>query len=500
MARRALAAVWLAWCAVAGCGDGGTDPPGDAGTADTQAADESGATVEPGDGDAPGAATCAYTCVPHAELAPGDPEEGRDKLLNGRYMSCGIPSRVVDQVTGWLIAGPTLEGRTGSNATLPYNYSATVAASGVEVVNLNCLSCHASTFDGEVVIGLGHNIGTNSTQAQAPLVEVATFLTNSAEEDYELDRFLRSVEIADTYPMDTAGVSRGDWLVLAYAAWHDPVTQEWLDTPHELVPKGPPVPMDVPAWWRMKKKSAMFANMAIAGDWSVWALNESFACHEDAEEVEDIHADGADIRAFIQSLEPPAWPGEVDAPRVEQGRGIFEATCAWCHGTYGDDWTYPNLVVPLEVIGTDPTMAELAPLWNDTWDEVLAPGPWSDDGRVLWHAHEGYVAPPLDGVWITGPYLHNGSVPTIEQLLDSSSRPTYWRRLSQENTTGTFDFERVGWQHEVLDHGKDGAAGPEEAVLVYDTTLEGFSNGGHTFGDGLSGAERAAVIEYLKTL
>ena len=40
----------------------------------------------------------------------------------------------------------------------------------------------------------------------------------------------------------------------------------------------------------------------------------------------------------------------------------------------------------------------------------------------------GYIAPPLDGVWITAPYFHNGSVPTIEAVLNSKFRPTYWTR------------------------------------------------------------------------
>jgi hypothetical protein len=47
----------------------------------------------------------------------------------------------------------------------------------------------------------------------------------------------------------------------------------------------------------------------------------------------------------------------------------------------------------------------------------------------------GYVAPPLDGVWATAPYLHNGSVPTLAALLDTRNRPTYWRHEAPSPTT-----------------------------------------------------------------
>jgi hypothetical protein len=107
------------------------------------------------------------------------------------------------------------------------------------------------------------------------------------------------------------------------------------------------------------------------------------------------------------------------------------------------------------------------------------------------------VAPPLDGVWATAPYLHNDSVPSIAALLDSSQRPRYWRHVLEPRE---YDTATLGWRHEALGHGKYGAAGEDEARRIYDTSLPGYGNGGHTFGDVLSERERAAVIEYLKTL
>ena len=101
----------------------------------------------------------------------------------------------------------------------------------------------------------------------------------------------------------------------------------------------------------------------------------------------------------------------------------------------------------------------------------------------------GYVAPPLDGVWITAPYLHNGSIPTIEALLDSRLRPRYWSRDFKKSK---YDYERLGWTY---------ATHPSpDKNDRYDTTLPGYGNQGHTFGDKLDDTERRAVIEYLKTI
>ena len=101
----------------------------------------------------------------------------------------------------------------------------------------------------------------------------------------------------------------------------------------------------------------------------------------------------------------------------------------------------------------------------------------------------GYIAPPLDGVWITAPYLHNGSVPDIETVLNSKSRPKYWSRNFSKTE---YDYEKLGWKYTVEEK--------EDGRKVYNTTLPGYGNYGHTFGDKLNEGERKAIIEYLKTL
>jgi mono/diheme cytochrome c family protein len=66
----------------------------------------------------------------------------------------------------------------------------------------------------------------------------------------------------------------------------------------------------------------------------------------DTAEAEAIEEGFVDVAAFIESIEPPAFPNSIDAALAETGEQVFLDTCATCHGTYGEDWTYPNVIIP----------------------------------------------------------------------------------------------------------------------------------------------------------
>jgi len=160
----------------------------------------------------------------------------------------------------------------------------------------------------------------------------------------------------------------------------------------------------------------------------------------------------------------------------------------------------------------------------------------------------GYAAPALHGIWSTAPYLHNGSVPTVTDLLRYGERPRYWLRPLRtpgsppdngfDVSLDAYDFQKLGWKYDRLDC--DGVPivqcnpkmplvppaaqsalnvpGSEvwlanqsprpltqadiEARKVYDTTAYGRSNAGHwwTSRQTLSDEEVADLVEYLKTL
>ena len=227
-------------------------------------------------------------------------------------------------------------------------------------------------------------------------------------------------------------------------------------------------------------------------------------CVDTVEEAERADQHFIDIQEYIRSLRAPKYPFAVDSDLAHAGEEVFVQHCAGCHGTYDEDAskeTYPNLLIPLEVIGTDPVVAqagtihapELVEWYNDSfYGGITRMEPQDEKSGVV-----GYVAPPLDGIWATGPFLHNGSVPTLAQLLDSSTRPSAWMRTSFD--TRNFDEERIGWPHQGVDYRQ--ADAPESVrKFVYDTVYWSQSNAGHTYGDQLTPTERTSLLEYLKTL
>jgi hypothetical protein len=100
----------------------------------------------------------------------------------------------------------------------------------------------------------------------------------------------------------------------------------------------------------------------------------------------------------------------------------------------------------------------------------------------------GYVNVPLEGLWLRGPYLHNGSVPTLADLLaEPAQRPKMFFRGYD-----LLDTDKVGF----VSQGPDA----ERIGFRYDTSVAGNSNGGHLWGTTLAADDKRAMIEYLKTL
>lgn len=432
--------------------------------------------------------------VPAYDQPAGDPRKGYQVLVNGGYTTCGIPYEAWARTAARTAPDAVLPGREGRNGELPYYLSAHRNDDGVEIVTTNCLWCHGGSFNGEVVIGLG-NERLDFTDDPRDLVDrVGTYVSGEKETAAWRKWAERISAMAPYMITDTVGVNPAPNLTLALMAHRDPETLEWHDEPLLEPPPRRPLPVSVPPWWRMDQKHAMFYNAMGRGDHARFMMMKALVCTDEVEEARRIAGDFRHVRAYIASLEAPAYPFPVEDGLAARGARVFEAHCSECHGSYGEAPTYPNRVVALDVVGTDPAYARQA---HDESDRFMA---WFNRS---WYGETaqarpapGYMAPPLDGVWATAPYLHNGSVPTIAGVLDSGRRPAHWRPVPD----APYDEDALGWRVEVLDHGKADADGPAARQRIYDTTLEGYSNAGHTFGDGLGADQRRAVIEYLKTL
>jgi cytochrome c5 len=428
--------------------------------------------------------------LPAEPQREGDAQRGYDILVNGDFVSCGLPREVYDEFIGEVPEEYRLPGREPGAEGLHYAMNLVTTRSGVEVVGANCFTCHASRVLGELVVGLGDAAG-DFTFDPTLYVQAAGLLIPAEDElaRAEWEKWAERVTTVTPYTLtDTVGVNTADNLAAVLFSHRDQQTLAWSSEPLMPLPDPDPVPTDVPPWWHMQKKNAMFYSGAGRGDHARIMMSASALCTDDVEEARAIDEGFPDVRAFLRSLSPPAWPYELDEPLAEQGREAFERHCSLCHGTYGETETYPNLLIPLATIGTDPRLATEAGQLADIYVDWFNGSFYGELARL--EPQEGYMAPPLDGIWATAPYLHNASVPTLAAVLDPALRPTYWTRSPE------YDPEQVGWQYAEHDHGKD----QEPSPFIYDTTRPGFSNSGHPFGEVLSEDERLAVLEYLKSL
>ncbi|HWI15890.1 MAG TPA: c-type cytochrome, partial [Burkholderiales bacterium] len=179
----------------------------------------------------------------------------------------------------------------------------------------------------------------------------------------------------------------------------------------------------------------------------------------------------------------PKFPFPVDEGRAARGKAVFDAECAQCHAS-GRTGTR----VPVDEVGTDRNRI-------DSWNKDAARAAnkvVSDMGLqrkgLVEETLNGYIAAFLDGIWLRAPYLHNGSVPTLRDLLEPvERRPRVFYRGYD-----LYDPIKVGFV-------TDG----EEAQRVgtrYDVSGKGGSNQGHTYGTALPAPDKDALLEYLKTL
>jgi mono/diheme cytochrome c family protein len=338
---------------------------------------------------------------------------------------------------------------------------------GAGAVSFNCLLCHSSTIAGATLAGAAnHRVDLESLFDDLLLMrDLAPALgLPLLPVPFELDGFTHAAGAQDAFGIGFRLVGMGQSFG----------------------------PQRAPAWWQLHYKERSFADGGgdARSHRSTMATLVAFGVTPD--QLIAREEDFIDVFHYLLSLEPPCWTlTTLDAQRVERGQTVFDAHCASCHGVHsGPDASYPNSVVALDRVGTDPvraqrfTPAEAAAL-NASWF-----------GTPAFEATGGYLAPPLVGLWARAPYFHNGSVPDLVSVLDPSERPAKWRRVEIDGSD--YDPVRVGLRYEVVSSSPDPST--REGRLIYDTTREGMSNGGHTFAAVLAAEERADLLEYLRNL
>lgn len=496
------------------------------------------------------------------------------------------------------LAGEDPNKTNGGSGQLPMGLTQLRNADGTWTGNLNvtCSICHGggigSAEDGE---GLGSVYGTNSL---SDITLMFTDLSKIAPQQSAL------AIISQNKVRGTGNIT--NFQLFGLLTITEPETIPGylsIQTQPSTGTEDPPV------WWNLGHRPAKFFDAGEVTDAKRIELSFHFPntpFHQDmAADKQWILDHQQDGDAWISAQKSPAWPekklGAIDTALAEQGAILFHSkdlwsptlnnpspkppggngSCASCHGAYSpryvNDTAYldtPALegiaanVVPINVINTDtrrldgnsPAVAAYSRVdWFAYSDGAKnsdgAPlcGDWNDatlrGDRAL-----GYLAPPLYGVWATAPYFHNGSVPTVWEVLKPSDRHDIWRRWSntaRADQVGkvvmgfrydldAYDNQNLGWKYDALQCGVTGtmpyidcnpgsASGntiqdflnliyangglvwnlanlptytnsQAEDRKIYNTHMYSQSNSGHEFTSVLTDQERRAIIEYLKTL
>lgn len=465
---------------------------------------------------------------------------------------------------------PNAAGVNGGSGELPLGFRQLKDAQGNwtgQIGSEGCASCHAGDIPtGEAGVELRGMYGLGSANSDDPSLQRGH---SDAVTGFEiLWLTLRDWDSLDRRPPNIAN----------YAATHLPSRQ------------------DTPAWWNTGHRPRKFfdggpsvdshriVNSAAAGPGTTGAELRAY-----------MDEYGWPLSLALESIESPEYPGNIDTALAEQGAVLFHAknlwleagnasrprppggngSCASCHGAYSprfvNDTAYldspalegiASYIAPIAVIGTDRIrLDQLSGIFADVWDTSWWSNPeglpghvppeqktpqqeLADDNLAMnrtkgacgWRPGTlGYLAPPLYGAWASAPYFHNGSVPTVDQVLAASARPAIWRRQVQtigavsgfDSRMSAYDEQRMGWRHDVLTceqnsldkfmscnpvndrptileqfTGQAPPAQPSTAQsrLIFNSNIMANSNAGHEFTDVLTEQERRAIIEYLKTL
>lgn len=432
--------------------------------------------------------------VPYATAQP-DAARGKDALLTRAFVPAAWAPTAYENA--WKHWQPSLKEKPADydaafrdhyglapapyeNAKLPMGLRPGKTLFGRDGLVNDCMICHGSSILGQSIVGLGNS----SLDIQALFEELGQ--ASGAPSGILPFAFSR-----------VRGTTEAGAMAVYLLSFREPNLDVTFKR-HDLGLRDD-LCEDPPAWWLLKKKTTMY-HTGTSHAKSVRSIMQFMMSPLNPRTVfEREESTFADIQAYLYSLEAPKYPLSIDQPLAAKGRALFEKSCAKCHGTYGPGGEYPNKIIPIETIGTDRTRFEgfttrAGAHYNKTWFAKEK----GDAGYTVTEPN-GYQAPPLDGVWATAPYLHNGSVPTLEGVLDSKARPKIFTR-SYRTGKDDFDAVNIGWKFERIDRPTDKSQPASLQRRIYDTTQPGRGNQGHTFGDHFTDAERRAVIEYLKSL
>ncbi len=423
-------------------------------------------------------------------------------------------------------------GRSGEPAALPIGISKRTVR-GIDLVWLNCAVCHAGSW----------SVGVSADASRTARREIVVGMPSNNLDLHRFIVFLQEIADDETLAPDvllpTLEATSGKLGPFERLLWRYLVIPELREGLLSQRARLGPLLAEQPAWgpgrvdtfnpYKVIELGWSISELAPAERIGTADLPSIF--HQRPREGMHLHWDGnnpslaernlsaavgagldlasataADHRsiervaAWLGDLVPPPSPLTrlVDRPGEQlgaqamaaQGRALYMEHCASCHG-YQDSAGYVfegerlGLVEPIVHLGTDPARL-------DSYTERFREAQRTQLGFEHFIKTDGYANHPLDGLWLRGPYLHNGAVPTLYDLL----QPPEQRPIAFLRGSDVLDAEKIGFASAPCEPSAETPPG----LFCFDTRQAGNGNGGHDYGTRvLTEEQKAALLAYLRT-
>lgn len=403
----------------------------------------------------------------------------------------------------------------------------------VELMTLSCAACHVGNLFGKKIIGMTNRfpraneafvLGKKAASVTTPFL-FQTFLTATKNETNAYRQFRNKVNAIGVKMPVTLGLDTSLSQV-ALSLAHRNLDED--ATYNETFEKNPrPDLLDQltadskPAvWWNLKYKNRWLSDGSVVSGNPIYTnfLWNEIGRGTDLTELSDwLNQNQSKIDALttaVFSTEAPLYTdffseNRIDLAAAKRGQQIFKNKCEECHGSYEKNWDSlnANQLPLLEQLKTTrvlyPEQTEVFNVGTDSGrregmkslERALNPLRISKENNIVIRSQNGYVPPPLVGIWSRWPYFHNNSAPSLCAVLSpEEERPkTYYagEALSKETD---FDEDCNGYPI--------GEKTPETwktETTLFDSSKPGLSNVGHNVGV-KSASERHDLIQFLKTL
>lgn len=416
-----------------------------------------------------------------------------------------------------------------------------IEKNGAAGFTFSCGTCHSANLFGKTVLGMTNRFPrANEFFVRAkkvlPLIDSKFFQIYTGATKAETALFAEAKESLKSVNLKAPIVLGLDTSLAQVSLSLNRRAKDGYATISEYYQKNPrpdnfldnnPADSKPAVWWNLKYKTRWLSDGSVVSGNPIFTniIWNEIGRGTDLRKLEEWLANNSkiikELTAMVFASEAPQitdfYPAHlIDLEKAQRGQQIFNNTCSRCHGTYEKAWDLPyaNLLplkerlkttkvnyharTPVINVGTDPYRRIGMKSLEQLNDLMI-----SKKNNILIQAQEGYVPPPLVGIWARWPYLHNNSIPNLCALLTpSAKRPQAYYSGEPNNTRTDYDFDCGGYPL--------GSKTPKNWVKkahLYDTRKKGMGNMGHDEGiflrngqEILSGNDKLDLIKFLQTL